>query len=245
MSPSSEKCFQGSYKMAYPFFLQIIVLTLLLISHKTFSQNVGAQDNLNRISASPGIVMTYDSRYEGIKGTPNVFTTFMTGTIVLNNGASYKDVLLNIDGYKNAVLYRTCSNCEVKILDKSKIVNFNIIDQGSERNFILQNVVDKGSEIREILWSGKHSYYRVYKVDLIKADYQGAYSGNRKYDSFEMSTKYFVEKESLLEIKLKSKQLKKVFPEKAEIIESYLKSIKSDLSQDANIKSLFKLIDQS
>jgi hypothetical protein len=231
-------------KRSLPLFLACCSC-LILLSSAAFSQNIGSQDNLNRISANPGIVQTYDSRYEGVKGTPNVFANFMTGSITLNNDAVYKNLLLNIDGYKNAILYRTCSNCEIKILDKTKVRSFDIIDQEIERKFVVEPGADKGVEVREILVQGKSSYYRTYKVALLKADYQGAYSGNRKYDSFEMTAKYFVAKEgAATEVKLKPKQLKQTFPEKADLISDYLKSIKSDLSSDNNIKELFKLIDQ-
>jgi outer membrane protein OmpA-like peptidoglycan-associated protein len=100
-------------------------------------------------------------------------------------------------------------------------------------------------EILEVLLEGKTNYYRIHQKVLLKADFQGAYSSNRKYDEFDHQVSYFyLEGEQRIPFKFNQSALKKAFPKKADAIAKFTKQNKTDFKNDADCIELLKFIDE-
>jgi hypothetical protein len=204
---------------------------------------VGAQDNLNRVSANSGVIQTIDQRYEGIKGTPVIFSDFLPGTLVVGE-ENIASVLLNFDAYNNEILYKTCVDCPHKIADNSRVRSFVVSDKITQRKFVIQPNDKKSLEVREIMYEGKFQFYRTHKIVLEKADYQGAYSANQKYDEFKHTQLYFYSPGiQSVPLKIKTKNLKENFPRKADKLNDFIKQNKIDFKNDLHLVKLFEFID--
>ncbi len=229
-------------------FSERFLCSLLFISLTTYSavaQNVGAQDNVNRVSAGMSVVQTFDKRYEGIKGSPVIFENFLPGIVVIGE-ETIASVLLNFDAYNNEILYKTCADCVYKIADNTRVKSFTVNDKLLQRKFAVKPIDKKTFEVREVMYEGKFQYYRLHKVVLNKADYQGAYSANQKYDEFVQEQLYFYSPGTQsVPLKLKAKNLKQAFPQKADGIDDFIKQNKIDFKNDQHLIRLFEFIDSN
>lgn len=216
-----------------------------LMTYSALAQNVGAQDNVNRVSAGMGVIQTFDKRYEGIKGSPVIFENFLPGIVIIGE-ETMASVLLNFDAYNNEILYKTCTECPYKIADNARVKSFTVNDKLLQRKFIVKPIDKKSFEVREVMHEGKFQYYRLHKVVLNKADYQGAYSANQKYDEFVQEQLYFYSPGTQsVSLKLKTKNLKQSFPEKAQAIDTFIKENKIDFKNDQHLIRLFEFIDSN
>lgn len=219
------------------------IFIVSLITYSAVAQNVGAQDNVNRVSAGMGVVQTFDKRYEGVKGSPVIFEAFLPGTVIIGKD-TVASVFLNFDAYNNEIFYKTCVDCPYKILDNSRVISFTVIDKPLQRKFVLMPNDKKLFEVREIMYEGKFQYYRLHKVILEKADYQGAYSANQKYDEFKHEQLYFYSSGSQsVPLKIKKKNLKEAFPRKSNSLDEFIKQNKLDFRNDLQLLKLFEFID--
>lgn len=220
-----------------------LIFIISLITYSAGAQNIGAQDNVNRVSAGMGIVQTFDKRYEGVKGSPVIFEAFLPGTVVIGE-ETIASVLLNFDAYNNEILYKTCVDCLYKILDNARVSSFIVNDKLLQRKFVVRPNDKKLFEVREVMYEGKLQYYRLHKVILEKADYQGAYSANQKYDEFKHDQLYFYSSDTnSIPLKMKKKNLKEAFPKKSKSLDEFIKQNKIDFNNDLQLVQLFEFID--
>jgi hypothetical protein len=209
------------------------------------AQGVNPQDNLNRAAAEGvGVIQTFDNRYEGVRGAPVIFSEFLLGSVVLFN-TTVTGVFLNYDAYNNEILFKSKMEDNYKVFNNSKILAFTVQDESRERKFEVQKGVDKPYEILESLFEGNTKYFRVHKKVLLQADFQGAYSSNRKYDEFDHQVSYFyLQGEQRIPFKFNQSALKKAFPKKADAIAKFTKQNKTDFKNDADCIMLLQFIDQ-
>jgi hypothetical protein len=222
-------------------FIAFVGLLNLMIDNALLAQEINQQDNLNRLSADVGVVQTFDNRYEGVKGSPTLFEDFIPGKVRVHDGNGYA-VLLNFDAFNKQILLKRNNEAGFRVLDLSKVVSFTFMTGTGNRDFVVVKVQNNEFEVREILYEGKITFYRIHKVILEKADYQGAYSSNRKYDEFVHESDYFsLNNGKTTPFKLKIRSLEKSFP--GAPIDKFLKENKLDFSNDTDLIKLFKLID--
>jgi hypothetical protein len=226
-------------------FLYVLFVWYLFIPTGLLAQGISPQDNLNRAAAEGmGVIQTFDNRYEGVKGSPVIFSEFLSGSVVLTN-TTVTGVFLNYDAYNNEVLFKSKIEDNYKVFNNSKILGFSVMDEDRERKFVVQKGIDKPHEILELMVEGNTKYFRVHKKVLLQADFQGAYSSNRKYDEFDHQVSYFyVQGEQRIPFKFNQSAMKKAFPKKADAISKFIKQNKTDFKNDVDCIALLQFIDQ-
>lgn len=216
-------------------------ILLVAITSTVSGQTIGVQDNLKRTAIEGSVsVQTFDNRYEGIKGSPYVFEDFLKGTVTINK-VVYDELYLNIDAYNNIVLFKRNPSDQEKAFNNSKIEKFTVErENGTVKQFELILNETREYTICEILFSGKSKHYKTYSKTIIKADYQGAYSSNKRYDEFDEIVRYFVD--GVL-YKNNLKGITGVYPTYAAEIKKFVKDNNLKLNLDGDLIKLLAFID--
>lgn len=162
--------------------------------------------------------LEFDTRYEGVKGSPYVFEKWLPGKIFVNDSTtSAPGLKLNVDGMHNQAAVQLSDG--VLGLDNGKIKAVEIETQeGIARfeTFREQEVGGRGDGNVLLQVLASHPEYGLYKQNRImfkKADYQGAYSPDVRYDEYVRMPAYYLRVGDKYEkVKLKKNAIQKIIP---------------------------------
>ena len=252
-APTNPITMKTTLSAAYKWLLMFAIayLPLAAIAQQVVSNAFTEQElrNLGNITPySPGVT-GFDNRYEGVKGSPYWYDTWQNGYVVIQGkGKLDKSIPLQLDLYNQVVYFRIDDKVTGTLPAKS--VQSVILENGSTwRSFPEADVTGKKSE--------KWKFYRVLHQDkylllvaadkiLKKADYQGAYSADRRYDEFLMEEGYYLsaDQKSFEKIKLKSKQVPGFFPGREARVQSLIKKNGWDTETEAGFVQLLQALEQ-
>jgi hypothetical protein len=212
-------------------------------------QNYEAKENLRELGSldGTGSVRTFDTRYEGVKGTPYVLEEFQPGEVYLKTKEKVAIKALNYNCVDNEIAYLDPTSKVTRILNKYQVDLFTI--QGADRvmTFVPVKLEKDGETIfAEVLYNKASFVYKVYYKDWLEANYEGGYSADRRYDQFvDKYDLYFLKKgdNTLYEVKKTKKSLKEAFPENLSEITSFFKSNKLNLKEEEDLVKLMEYYD--
>lgn len=195
-----------------------------------YKSGEAAEDNLNRIlnlnpTGSGG--MGFDSRYQGVKGSPTLFDTLLTSFVRLSGSEEYLKLNSDFDIYQNNLIFSHPKTGKLQSLPAKYVSEVITRSDSGDKVFITTINLKFEKEIKEVkflqvLKDGQFSFVKMPVRNLIEANYKNAYSAGIKYDEFEALSKYFVMcGDSIYRaIQLNKKSLIKLFPDKKKLIES-------------------------
>jgi len=236
--------------------MKAIIITLALIVSLTCSaQNVSvpqgyeAKENLRELGSMDGTgnVRTFDNRYKGVKGTPYVFEEFHPGEVYLKtkNKVAVQD--LNYNCFENEIVYMDPATQVIRVMNRFQVDLFTIRDGDRVLTFVPVKLGDDEQTIfAEVLYNKGSIVYKVYGKEWLKANYEGGYSADRRYDEFvDKYDLYFIKKgeNMLYKAKKSKKQVIEAFPDHEKEISSYIKSNKLDLKEDSSLVKLLAYYD--
>jgi len=236
--------------------MKILITGLaLIITISGSAQNISypegyeAAENLKALSDidHSESIKTFDNRYEGVKGTPYVFEEFHPGEVYLKskNRAAVQD--MNYDCVENEIVYMDPSTNAIRVMNRFQ-VDFFIIRNGDRvMTFVPLKLEDEAETIfAEMLYNQGSMLYKVYGKDWIKANYQGGYGPDRRYDEFKDTYDlYFMKRGeyTLTKVRRSKKQMIAAFPGHEKEISSFIKANKLNLKDDESLVSLLKYYD--
>lgn len=202
-----------------------------------------AEQNLNylgRASASPGnLVRIFDNRYEGIKGTPYFWPDWSEATITLDN-RDFQGLKAKFNVYENNLVYLNDKG-QLRVLEAHQFEEFELLDSLGQSRVHFTKVPEiaqldekYGNRFVRVLYQhGANSFIALPAKELLKADYSGPYSANRKFDEFIDKPLYFVIKEGQVkEVKLGKRSFFALFPENQNAISAYIRQQKIDMNSE-------------
>lgn len=235
-----------------------IILFLILITVKVYSQEnklyqtgLTAEQNLNAIGnltpyTSGG--MGFDSRYEGIKGSPRLFDTLMPSLLNLKGQDYYIKLATNIDLPTNSLIFMNPKNSKLFSIPSGIIKELKINFKGNEMVFRTASgnkfVKDfKEHRFFQVLKEGQYQFIKIPIKKLIEADYKAVYGTDRRYDEYTTYYKYYIidADSTFHQIQLTRKSLIKMFPDKKELINNAFEAKSYDNNEDMVINFLNKL----
>jgi len=233
----------------------LIISLALLITISCIAQNVSmpedyeAKENLRELGSLDGTgnVKTFDNRYEGVKGTPYVFNEFKQGEVFLKskNKVTIKD--LNYNCFDNEIAYMDPATGVIRLMNKFQVDLFTIHDGDKTLIFVPIRLDAEAETIfTEVLYNKGSFVYKIYEKEWVKANYEGGYSADRKYDEFvDKYDLYFLIKgeQILYKAKKSKKQVIAAFPNHKDEISSFLKSSKLDLKDENSLIELVEYYD--
>jgi hypothetical protein len=234
--------------------INILILLLLLVIY-SFSQNtpIGyeAELNLKNLAGSGGgPVRTFDTRYEGVKGSPLLFDKCRKGRVTLIGDTSGQKVMINYDVFNDALLYADKTG-QMMVISKEYVDKFEI-ESDKENIFwkFIKYDMEPSKEKEKIkyvkeLYKGKCFLFMIMQKQLLKADFTGAYSSGRRYDEFYSEDAVMFQKPNgeILKLKPKNKAVIKLLSDKQTEIEKYIKELKIDVSKEEDLIKIFKYYD--
>jgi hypothetical protein len=212
----------------------------------TSEENINSLENLRPDGLG---IRGFDNRYKGVKGSPLIFERDLKGIVVLNDNRKIENITLNIDMYNKETVIKDLETNKVYALDNSKILNIFL----DNLNTIYVNVpssafADEGVENNSLFRVLRHdSVLTLLKYDHIiyrKADYQGAYSSDHRYDEFVDVSEYYVrfaDDRKFEKIRLKRRSFMNMFPKQKRTIRMAFRNRSSE-TDDEFIFFLFSIL---
>ena len=236
----------------------LIILVLFLIIHSAYSQSgtlyqtgLTAEQNLNAIGnlarySTGGI--GFDSRYEGIKGSPRLFDTLLTSFLQLKGEDYYIQLESNLDLMGNSLIFINPKTGKLLSIPSGIIKEVKINYKGKEMIFRTTDGRRFENDIREekffqVLRDGHYQFIKLPLKKIIEADFKNVYGADRRYDEYSTYYKYFImsSDSSFHRIQLTKKSLIKLFPDKKDLINNTIESKSYENTEDMVIAILNKL----
>jgi hypothetical protein len=232
-----------------------ILILLTLITSYCAAQTVPdpslykAKENLRELGSTSGTgnVQTFDNRYEGTKGTPYVFETWFPGEIFLKSKSKVHIKEMNYNCYDNELVYLDPATKVTRLINRFTVDLFYIMN-GSDTLLFAPIIPENDEEFlfAQVLYNGGSIVYKRYKKEFVKANYEGGYSADRKYDEFADKSDLYISRqndEKFYKVKKSKKQILEAFPGTEDEISSYIKAEKLDLKDEEDVIKLLKYYD--
>jgi len=221
--------------------LLVFVLAYTLISNRVNSQatniyqkGLTAEQNLNAIGNlapySTGGV-GFDTRYEGIKGSPRLFDTLVPSFLNVKGQDYYLQLKTDIDLVKNTLLFIHPKTGKLIALPSNMVNELVINRHGKEMVFRTTAGKNFDKDVKEdkffqVLKEGPFPFIKMPLKIFTEANYKGAYSPDRRYDEYETKYKYYIfsADSTFHQVQLNRKSLVKLFPDKKELIDNAIGS---------------------
>ena len=207
-----------------------------------------AKENVRELGSLSGTgnVRTFDNRYEGTKGSPYVLEEWVPGEVLMRNEQRILIKEMNYNCFDNEVAYLDPSSRAVMLINKYTIDHF-YLKPGKDTLLFMPIKLDKDKPavFARVLYKGESTLYKLYGKEFIRANFEGAYSADRKYDEFaDKSSLYLATSENPAPAKIK-KSKKQVLAALGadDQLAAYVKSEKLDLKREEDLIRLLKYHD--
>lgn len=181
-----------------------------------------AQENIFKIGgadASFGVVRKFDNRYEGTKGSPFYIDNWSEGSITTKDDRQILFSEMKYDAFEDEVIINK-PNSGHYYFQKNKTKSFMLKEEktGKNINFVLHHHFKDYNDLQfyRLIYQGKINILEHIKIVFEKADYEGGYSNDKRYDEFKKySELYYCSKADLQPKKLKrtTKAISNIFPD--------------------------------
>lgn len=233
--------------------VKILLILLSFTPFSLFAQEMSTpakQQNMENLGSEgySGMVQTYDTRYEGVKGNPYLTQDWLDGKVELEDGRSLTNVGLLYNVYTDELIGKNKGKDPV-VIDKGMVRAFTIgkNDNANMGNFIkadymeneLEDVED--SQYVQELYKGETALYAVNKKLLNKANYEGAYSARKNYDEFSalQSDYYFVTPDGEVhKLKPNKRSVMKAMKDEKENVSNFIEEQNLDLNERDDLVKL-------
>lgn len=197
---------------------------------------------------------TIDLRYQGVKGSPLLFEDWKNAGLQLAGQEGFgDDVKINIDGQKNLLYFELPGNYSGTIpAEKLQAVKVKI-GPGEYQlyevwsSLEVENTKEDELKYYQSLYDGKSKLLKLDYRFFVKADYEGPYSADRRYDEYVVGTSYWLKEDggNFQKVKFKRKSVEQALPSYADKIQKLMKQHKIILTTEESLVRLLKLLDEA
>ncbi|MCD4711204.1 MAG: hypothetical protein K8R52_10180 [Bacteroidales bacterium] len=224
----------------------LFLLFCLLQSAIILSQETGTSRTIGNLNLDDGL--TFDNRYDGVKGTPFIFKDYQRAILFAPNTPPIEVDYLNFDRYSRELCYKSSATENALQLNKYLVDSFYVFNPKDTLRFLRLPLESSSDYVfMECLYGGKDKLYLDHGKSFNSSDYVNPYSSDRRYDEFkEMPAFYlqFEQKGDLFKVKKNKKQFASLFGPYSEQISAYIKTQKTSLKSRADLISLMQFYDR-
>jgi len=206
----------------------------------TSEQNLKVVMNASQYSGAVG----FDDRYQGVKGSPRLFDTLVTSSLLVSGEKEYIRMQSDLDVVNNRLVFKWFNTDEMMEINSEHVTELIFHKDGSDLVFRTTREVglDKeveGNKFYQVLKEGPFQFIMIPDKKFQEADYGRLYGPDIRYDEFKPVSKYFIlGTDSLFHrVQLTRKSLIKLFPDKKMVIESNFNE-KTAVDPEAEVISL-------
>lgn len=182
--------------------------------------------NYNKTNLTPGEFQaynTFDYRYEGLIGTPYLSTGWGKAKLTLADKREVVGAPARYDVFRRVLVVQPYENKKDSVwLDASRMQEFTLlplVPGMPERHFVPFTEApeaEKRTAFVEELYRGANGYalLKLPRKVMVKANYQGAYAADRRFDELVDRTEYYVRRPdgTATEVKLNQKSIASAAP---------------------------------
>jgi len=191
-------------------------------------------------------VVTFDHRYEGVKGFHTFLENFVPGKVELKKDQVYDNVLINYDAVSDNLIAKSEKIGGLVSVRKDLVLRFILKADDAEYTFEKKTVKGTHGFLLK-LTEGSTQFYCKLSKSIKQVDLSGAYNtSNTNYDEFkQVVTYYFVGMNgSLSELPSNKKSIIKTFPQLEKDLTQFFKENKIDFNDYQQAQLLFSFIAQ-
>jgi hypothetical protein len=219
--------------------------------NKLYQTGLTAEQNLNAIGNlapySTGGV-GFDTRYEGIKGSPRLYDTLMPSLLNIKGQDYYIELKTNLDLISNSLIFINPKTGKLLSIHSDMVNEVKINHEGKEMVFRTAKGKNFKGDIKEgtffqVLKDGKFYFIKLPVKKLIAADYKDVYSSDRRYDEYTTYYKYYIMNSDSIfhQIQLTKKSLARMYADKKELINNISEARSYENNEDMVLEILNKL----
>jgi len=211
--------------------LLIAINSIYAQENKLYQKGITAEQNLKDvIGLTPYSTggMGFDTRYEGIKGSPRIYDTLLSSYLKINGKEEYLKLATDIDAVSNTLLFNHPKTGKLLGIPASMVSEVVINKDGKDliyrtdegRKF---DKSVKDNKFFQVLLEIPYLFIKMPVKTFTEADYKGAYSSDRRYDEYETIYRYYIltSNGTYHKIQLSKKSLVKLFPSKKDLINNF------------------------
>ncbi|MGC9471637.1 MAG: hypothetical protein ACP5D1_08835 [Bacteroidales bacterium] len=190
-------------------------------------------------------VLTFDTRYEGVRGKPTIFEDWKPGIIVLNDSSVFRDIQINYDAYNEQLVFLAPSG-EAMLASDRMVDRFYVEGDRPGQFWLFKKKPIKGPDdwkyVRIIYEGSAFDVYQVFEKRFREADYEAAYSPDRRYDEFVDDTYLMVwpAGEKPEKLRTRTRAFLKVFPDHQKEMREFLEEHSPDLGSPDDLIIIFR-----
>jgi hypothetical protein len=133
------------------------------------------------------------------------------------------------------------------LINKYTIERFQLTPGADTLLFVPVQLAEQNAPVfARVLYAGKSTLYKVYEKEFVRANYEGAYSADRKYDEFADKSSLHISTEDdpvLTKIRKSKKQVLAALPGAEKELSAFIKSEKLDLKSEEDLVRLLRYYD--
>jgi hypothetical protein len=226
----------------------ILISLSILLSLDVSCQLPGGYSNAGNLgdilNASPTELRKMSGEAYGTIGTPNVYEEFRNGHIYFTSKSVALNNKINYDCFNDRVLL---NRGELNyVLDKRKIEFLEFTEGDSSIVFRQVFLKERRTTVfMQVLYSGKITLYKHHFKTFQEADYDQAYSQDRRYDEYKDNHAWYLSSEDgeLQRIRSRKKSILQVMDPYGKEVEVFMKREKPDLKSDTDLARLAAFYD--
>lgn len=224
----------------------IFILFLSLNIHAQEISGNDAQENLFKIGgvdATNGVVRKFDHRYEGVKGTPFYFNSWTKGNIETVDGRHIENLQLKYNAYEDELIMNKPKEGAI-YLQKEIIRSFSLIDTNTEVHFVKYKHPKKETEHKfyRLIFKGSIILIEDLKVVFEKANFQGGYSQDKRFDEFKKYPAFYYYNDSNAypkKLKTTPSGVSKIFSNHSYEIKKYIADQNLNCKNESDLMKIF------
>jgi hypothetical protein len=182
--------------------------------------------NYNKTNLTPNEFQaynTFDHRYEGLVGTPYLNKGWTLAKVTLADKRELASAPARYDVYRRLLVVQPYAGKKDSVwLDATRMKEFSllpVLPGQAERRFVPfaeAPDAEKRNTFVEVLYQGANGYslLKLPRKLMVKANYQGGYAADRRFDELVDRTEYYLRRPdgSVAEVKLSQKSLAAAAP---------------------------------
>jgi hypothetical protein len=225
----------------------LFIACCLCSAHGLMAQTENANSLIRDVDGRLGVgnytTSTFDSRYEGIKGSPLFISEWISGQMAFVDGKVFNDMPLKYNAYTKELLMKRPSGDSL-IVFPYQVLSFTINDSVTKANFTFKRYPKSQTskyDMRDVyflvLYEGKTSLLKLVSKTLKKADFKDPYSNNVRFDTYEDANEYYLLKAdgNMVKVKRSKKSVLDVLSDKEVAIKALLEQEKIELKSEREL----------
>lgn len=234
---------------AIQYVFSILLLFIYLNINAQETSGNDAQENIFKIGgaeATIGVVRKFDNRYEGVKGSPFYFDSWTRGNIKIVNGQHMENLQLKYNVYEDELIVNKPKVGAI-YLQKEMIQSFSLIDTKTNMEVTFVKYMNPKKETKSkyyrLIFEGSLVLIEDIKIVFEKADFQGGYSQDKRFDEFKKYPIFYYYNDSdgyPKKLKTSPSGVSKIFLNHSSEIKKYIAGQNLNCKNENDLKKIFK-----